>query len=712
MKKRILKTIIIILNLIFLIGCSTKNNNNLIFVCEPDNDLYKTMVSSNGNYQRFSSTEEAIESALPNSAMLVLADGYPDKKTNLPDIFFNQIETKNIKLYIEFPNSLPGLKTGEIKKNKWERGVITSDVFGKSLEKMRIITINDSHYVPLESESPHIVSARIAGFDTAVYGLDSTKTHPILFELPNSNILVSSTKLSQFVTGRYAPKDAWKSVWKFVFNWLQPNEDPIVLNWSESVRPNYPKDKNILKKERKQAISRGVDWYYNSNLLTRIKQVENKEKINYSGDSEYGKEGIRECFLSNINFNGSQPISESRRADCASESAMALALRGMIEENKQDKYTAINLQDYIYFNSRMRQGPRNDLKHAEYGFIDWYERENDDEGVYYSDDNARVVMGTLITSAALKMNKWDEMVMANILANFRSTSATTGFKPSRLNGSPTSSNTLAKGWKPYHDNKDYYHFAPHYQSWTMAMYLWLYDKTEYEPLLTLAKKGIGNMMKAYPEEWHWTNGLQQERARMILPLAWLLRVEDTPLHRDWLNTMVDDLLSFQDESGAIREDLGTVGHGRYGPPKSNKKYGTNEAPLIQRNGDPVSDLLYTSNFAFLSLTEAAAVTGNKKIEHAVNKLSDFMVKIQVRSEAHPELNGVWFRAFEYDRWEYWGSNADLGWGVWSTETGWTQGWITSMLMMQELNTNFWDFTSQSKVANSFEKYKELMLKNL
>ena len=34
------------------------------------------------------------------------------------------------------------------------------------------------------------------------------------------------------------------------------------------------------------------------------------------------------------------------------------------------------------------------------------------------------------------------------------------------------------------------------------------------------------MMKAYPEEWHWTNGLQQERARMILPLAWLLRVED------------------------------------------------------------------------------------------------------------------------------------------------------------------------------------------
>ena len=173
--------------------------------------------------------------------------------------------------------------------------------------------------------------------------------------------------------------------------------------------------------------------------------------------------------------------------------------------------------------------------------------------------------------------------------------------------------------------------------------------------------------------------------------------------------MVDDLLSFQDESGAIREDLGNVGHGKYAPPKSNAAYGTNEAPLIQGNGDPVADMLYTSNFAFLSLTEAAAVTGDKEISDALHKLSDFMVKIQVRSNLHPELDGAWFRAFEYKRWEYWGSNADLGWGVWSTETGWTQGWITTMLMMQELNINFWDFTSQSNVADTFEKYKKLML---
>ena len=702
---------LIVMSMLLLFGCGNKTNEKLIFVCSEENDLYQAVVESNGDFQRFSSAEEAIEVALEESGILVLADNYPAEKVVLPDGFFEKAEAKNIRLYIEFPDNLPGVKTGDIQKTEWERAVITSDAFGSSLEKMRIVTINDCHYLDMEAESPYMVVARIAGFDAAVYGLDSTETHPILFELPETNVLVSTTKLSHFITGRYAPKDAWKSIWGFVFNWLQPDEAAFKLNWTESVRPSYSKDKTISQNERSTAASRGVEWFYKSNLLATPLQVENGEKLKITADGEYGKEGIRECFLSKISFDGSQSISESRRGDCSSESAMALALHGMIEGNELDKTTAENLQDYIYFNSRMRQGPRNDPNNTEFGFIDWYERKNDNEGVYYADDNARIVMGTLTTAAALKTDRWDEGALACILANYRATSSTTGFKPRRLDGSPSSNNTLALGWEHYRDAKDYYHFAPHYQSWIMAMYLWLYDKTNYEPLLEIAKTGIGNMMKAYPEEWHWTNGLQQERARMVLPLAWLLRVEDTPQHREWLNQMVDDLLSFQDESGAIREDLGNVGHGKYGPPESNADYGTNEAPLIQENGDPIADMLYTSNFAFLSLTEAAAVTGDEKIKDAVNKLADFMVKIQVRSDSRPELDGVWFRAFEYNRWEYWGSNADLGWGVWSTETGWTQGWITSMLMMQELDTNLWDFTAGSKIAGSFEKYKKMMLDN-
>lgn len=710
MRKIFFKAIFLLLSIVLFTNC--EQNDKIVFVCSADNDLYHAVAESNGNFQRFSSAEEAVNTVKENAGILVLADNYPDEKTVLPDGFFEKAKAKNVRVYVEFPATVPGISTGEIKTIKWERGVVTSGAFGKVLPEMSILSINDSHYVDMEAENPHLVLARVAGFDKAVYGLDSTEKHPVLFELPEENILVSTTKLSQFITGRYAPKDAWKSVWTFVFHWLQPDKKMSEISWTASVRPVHEKAKVISDKERLEAINRGIDWYYNSNLLATTEEVNKGIKIKISENRTYGKEGIRECYLSRINYDGTQPVSESRRADCASESAMALALHGMMEDNDTDQATAKNMQDYIYFNSNMRKGPRADPQHAEFGFIDWYQKDDLSKGVYYSDDNARVEMGTIVTAMALKTGRWDEYVMANILANFRATSPATGFKPRRLDSSPKSGNTLAKGWKYYHDNKDYYHFAPHYQSWIMAMYLWLYDKTNYEPLLNVAKTGIENMMNAYPHEWHWTNGLQQERARMILPLAWLLRIENTPKHREWLDVMVNDLLSFQDECGAIREEIGSAGHGSYGPPKSNIFYGTSEAPLIQKNGELVADMLYTSNFAFYSLTEAAAVTGDKQIKEAVDKLADFMVRIQVKSETHAELDAAWYRGFDYGRWEYWASNADLGWGVWSTETGWTQGWITTMLMMQEMETNFWDFTAESKISDSFEKYKKLMLADI
>ena len=706
MKNKIFSKIFLIIISVLLLSYNNQRSSNLIFVCDESNDLYNAVNDSENTYQRFSSADKAVNAAKEGAGILVLADNYPEKTVVLSDYFFESVKSKNIKLYIEYPSNVPGLKTGTIQKTEWERGVVTSDAFGKSLEKMRILMIHDCHYVQVEAKNPHLVAAKVAGFDKAIYGLDSTKTVPILFEHPDANMLISTTKLSQFVTGRYAPKDAWKPVWNFVFNWLQPNEAIPELNWTEAVYPAFQKDQKITQENRVQATQMGVDWFYNSELLNVPSDIKKgmSENITIASD-DYGKNGIYECFLSKINYDGSQEISKSLRADCASETAMAIAMHNFISPNERDKNTAINLQNSVYYNSKLQQGSRNDVNNASYGFIDWYINEEENTGIYYGDDNARVILATITSAAALKNTSWDDGVLKAILANFRSTSST-GFKPNRLK----EANLNKLGWEHYKNEKEFYQFSPHYQSWILATYLWLYDKTEYGPLLDIAKTAIKNMMIAYPKDWHWTNGLQQERARMILPLAWLVRVEDTAEHRKWLAQMVDDLLSFQDKSGAIQEDLGTEGHGKYAPPKSNADYGTTEAPLIQENGDPIADMLYTSNFAFVSLNEAAAVTGDKKIKDAVNKLADFMIRIQVNSPSHQELNGAWFRAFDFNRWEYWGSNADLGWGVWSTETGWTQAWIATMLMINDLDTNIWDFTCESKIADGFEEYKSIMLK--
>ena len=62
------------------------------------------------------------------------------------------------------------------------------------------------------------------------------------------------------------------------------------------------------------------------------------------------------------------------------------------------------------------------------------------------------------------------------------------------------------------------------------------------------------------------------------------------------------MIADQDACGAIREALGDLSMGSYPPPRSNRDYGEHEASLISANGDPVSELLYTCNFAFLSPT--------------------------------------------------------------------------------------------------------------
>lgn len=112
---------------------------------------------------------------------------------------------KKLRLLIEYPEAaaFPGLTIGEPRQPHWERTVIASDAFDEDLRKLRILKINDCHFLPvrqLPAGSPvHLVSARVAGYDTAVYGLPE-ETWPLLFEHSRGDVLIATTKLSQFVS--------------------------------------------------------------------------------------------------------------------------------------------------------------------------------------------------------------------------------------------------------------------------------------------------------------------------------------------------------------------------------------------------------------------------------------------------------------------------------------------------------------------------------
>lgn len=244
---------------------------------------------------------------------------------------------------------------------------------------------------------------------------------------------------------------------------------------------------------------------------------------------------------------------------------------------------------------------------------------------------------------------------------------------------------------------------PHFEAWLWACYLWFYEQTGWDSLLERTKLGIKETLDTYPDGWFWTNGIQQERARMILPLAWLYRVEPTQEHEQYLDFMVDELLKNQVPCGGIREELGDPSKSTFGKTPSNEKYGESEAPLIFDNGDPIADMLYTTNFAFVGLCEAAAATHKPEYIEALERMNDFLIRIQVRSEEFKHLDGAWFRAFDYESWDYWASNADAGWGAWSTLTGWIQSWIVGTQVLLEEDTSLWELLSGIDMSDISQK---------
>jgi hypothetical protein len=681
-----------------------------------DNDLLRVLRSAGYDCRQVATPAQAVEQAPEGGAVLILAKGYPRNTTPVDAALFAAAAEKNLRVFIEYPSYLPGLTVGARVTPPYDRAVVNSDFFGSQLEPMRILAVHGLNYLPVDAAGAHMVSARVAGFDTAVFGLDGTPTAPLLFELPDAPVLVATTKFSQFVTARYAPKDAWQSVWGAVMEWLLPESKLSELTWTPTVRATYGADDELPADVELQALLRGTDWFHRSKLLLhpdRVPEVNAAMAANSIspraptpppdapvGD---GSLGILEAPLSEIFPDGSQIQSMIRRGDCHAEAAMALTLGAHLGAPDMNNDVARNLLNFYLFESEARKGGRGDPGHGAYGLIAWGIQSGAWMRANYGDDNARLLMGVAAAAAMLEDDSWNEAMMKCLIANLR-TAGMQGFRSDRIDMPELGRN----GWEHYFQ-RSFASYSPHMESWLWACYLWAYERTGFQLFRDRATTALGMTMAQYPDGLRWTNGLAQERARILLPLAWLLRVDDTPEHREWFRTALDGLLSLQVECGAIREELGRPGSGMFPPPSSNARYGTGEAPLIQQNGEALADMLYTSNFAFLALHEAAAATDDPEIKAAADRLAEFLCRIQVESEDHPALDGGWFRVFDYERWEAWGSNADHGWGAWAIESGWTQGWIVAVLAMRQMDTSLWDLMNTPAIEDHFEELREQML---
>ena len=639
---------------------------DISFTCRADNDLYRVLIDLGECCPRYDDLWDAVEEAPDGSGVLSLADAYPVPVERVDQELLELARSKRIRLYIEYPLRLTGIRIDEPRRALRERAIITRSLPGQSspdatseLGPETILAVHDCWYLPIQHPVPYMVIGRVAGFRRVAFGVPE-RAPSLLFSLDES-VLVATTKLSKFVIGRYAPEFAWKQMWEHLLTWLCGHALPIALDWETAVGPTRWRDDQLPAAAEDEALHRSTTWF-RDNVLYSI------------GD----KKGAIEGFESAIDHQGRQLRRTWPRGDCLAETAMVFACDWHVNDNPESRHRAGEVLDYVWSDDFYHSDPQDPA----FGLSDWSER----NPVFYGDDNARVILATLAARRMLGDTRWDERVLRCLLANLRTTGQL-GFRRNRVNlpdlrGDP-------QGWRQL-GREETISLAPHYQAYLWAAFLWAHALTGYAGFLDSPKLAIGATMDAYPDGWHWTNGLSQEIARMLLPAAFLVRVENTPDHRAWLQRIASDLIALQQPCGAIREKLGDIAMGKYPPPQSNQAYGTTEASVIQSDGDPICDLLYTANFALLGLHEAEAATGDATLRRAADRLADFFCRIQVSSAQQPYLDGAWLRAFNYQLWEYWGSSADAGWGPWSAESGWTNTWINAVLAFRQRDESLFD----------------------
>jgi len=681
-------------------------------------DPWRTLSKNASSLTWVADPAEAMRLAQPGDSVALLANEGALGPVILDAGWWLQVKEKGLRIFMEYPFVPPGPAIGQPMEDGDLRGVVVSDFFGKDLPPLRIVGLNGGIHVPVTAERTHMMLARVVGMDTAVFGLANTPTVPLLFEAEAGRLLVATASLSRFVTSRSMPAAAWTSVWRAILHWLLPETAPLPeLGWGESVRASFSRDELLPAAVGRQALRRAADWVIEARLLRHADWPEElrdrslvfntvRDKPGTDRPCGDGSLGILEGFSSTIRADGSQPVRYAVRSDCMGEMAMMLSFDAALNNRPHHAAIAANLLDFTLLKSNLASTdePRSDPSHPAHGLISWA---LDKPTTFWGDDNARMLMGALAVCALQKETRWMDAILRCLLANWRLT-GTCGHRRRCLELPELET----QGWRHY-GSEAHVENTMHMQGWLPACYLWAYARTGFTPLLESSLAAFRTLMAAYPEKWEWVNGSGSlELARALLPLAWLVRVQDTPEHRGWLHRVATDLIALQDDCGAIREVI-RVGGGAYENciATGNSAYGTCETTLIARDGDPVSDSLYTCNFALIGLHEAFAATGEMAYAQAEDRLADFLCRIQTRSEPHPELSGAWYRAFNFQRWDYWASNSDHDWGPWCMQTGWTQTWIASALALRDKNTSLWELFQQVNPGDDFERVRGEMFRS-
>ena len=562
------------------------------------------------------------------------------------------------RILLECPAEYPNLEFGDgIYADSFKaRSVVADEWLG--LPVCRILT--QHNFVLREVKTPvkaHLVAARVAGYRDACFGLDDAQKLPLLFEAPDcGNILISVTPLASFIRSRFAPACDWKAVIGKLLGFLSGSADVVPIDYTLSVRPAYQAADVLPSDIEKTAFKRNAEWFYREMVY-----------------NHHGNMGVFEGCTSVIDVTGRQWIMPALRGDCLGECAAVGALDYVINGERAGREMAEGLVKTMLDTAKVRDCC---IASQTFGSLFF----DDSNRSVYGDDNSRAALGAILSEDLLDNPKHVKKLLQLGYSLLRTTGPNGLRTPSLIQPDHFQSN---KTWKHYREN-NYEKCHPHYQSWHWALNCQLYKLTGDRDFLESAIAAMSEANKVFPD-FYWQNGATGDWCRILLPYAMLVEVDDTPEHREWLEKVADFFVDKLNEYGTVAEVMGKRELGHYPSPTCNADHGKGECALVQFNGDPACDLLYSVNYALMGLHEAYMAIGKASYKAAADRMAEFFCRIQAVSQDQGYLDGAWLRGFDYNLWEFFGSAADSGWGPWCVETGWTNSWIASALALRQLN---------------------------
>ena len=516
-------------------------------------------------------------------------------------------------------------------------GLVTGDLLDDEANLMCVPELHPEDVEPILVYQEHI----IAHTHTKMPVEEILKNGKPGLWKAGKNVLWTGFVLRNFNEARFSPRAKWETVIRYLAFWITGREPAF---YPEAI-VQYGTAENMEETEtfercRKEAVERGIGW------LKRFL-------------SEEGKGGIKEGLAHNIAPDGKYTVLDGVRTDCTGESAGAFKMYAYLSGKKDYADLAGKMNEIVYGPMFVRGGLFD-------GMVRWC---TSSWNVCYQDDVARALLPGLYDALYLGDRSHLEDICRAMDFLLRTT-ARDGLRIFRTDNHDLTEAEMDKLRQQEHGLA-----SAHYNAYYHAALLLTGRASGESRYIEAAQKGLERIMELYPETAR-EQSETEEMCRMILPLAILYQSTREEKHRQMLYRVSQDLQKVRHPFGGYREwDTGYKA--------AFSRESREECSVLTENGDPVADMLYSSNWLPMGFAFAYEATGDHWFYELWKNTAVFCLKTQMFSDrAH--LDGAWCRAFDMDLKEAYAAPHDVGWAAYACETGWTVSEILMGLMMPEI----------------------------